>query len=102
MCTGLSRTACPLRLFALCILLSHAAAYFGSAETFISSIFSELMEIASDCIIAVFHMESNNFKMRQQVEIFGDVGCPMRNYAYLVIGCMFNNHVAGCLLKIIK
>ncbi|XP_051742358.1 protein Wnt-9b isoform X1 [Ctenopharyngodon idella] len=29
MCTGLPRTACPLRLIALCILLSHAAAYFG-------------------------------------------------------------------------
>lgn len=93
MCTGLPRTACPLRLFALCILLSHAAAYFGSAETFISSIFSEFMEIASDCIIVVFYMESNHFKLRQQVDIFGDIECPMRNYAYRVIDCMFNNHV---------
>ncbi|TRY84055.1 hypothetical protein DNTS_014924 [Danionella cerebrum] len=29
MCTGLPRTGCPLRLLALCIFLSHAAAYFG-------------------------------------------------------------------------
>lgn len=51
------------------------------------------MEIASDCIIVVFYMESNHFKLRQQVDIFGDIECPMRNYAYLVIDCMFNNHV---------
>ncbi|XP_063072873.1 protein Wnt-9b [Engraulis encrasicolus] len=29
MCTGLRRTACLLRLTAICVLLSHTAAYFG-------------------------------------------------------------------------
>lgn len=34
MCTGLRRTACLLRLTAICVLLSHTAAYFGSASLF--------------------------------------------------------------------
>lgn len=32
----LPRTACLLRLFALCILLAHSAAYFGSADFLIT------------------------------------------------------------------
>lgn len=35
MCSRLPRTACLLRLIELCILLSHTAAYFGSATTLV-------------------------------------------------------------------
>lgn len=53
MCTGLPRTACPLRLLALCILLSYAAAYFGSAVLFKFSLISEAMETASGSISVI-------------------------------------------------